>query len=264
MAQRVFVQVSGFSAAERHALNTVFRLSEERAIAYTLWVPGTPEAPQLLVLDGDSPDAQAELKAAEGKNMELIWVGPGAPPQSWRVFGRPISWHEVVEAIDQRFAPAGPPDLDLGFDTDSRDAQDTQPPEPEEPEPRALIVSRDREQRLYFRARLSLAGLTCVDEADNGLQALELASTRAYCLALVAHGSPEVDGWAVLKALRAAPAKPFVIFAKDGCMIVDRLFAHLRGADAFLCQRPDPGTLQALLDKVVASQKQPDIEFAVP
>ena len=264
MAQRVFVQVSGFSAAERHALNTVFRLSEERGIAYSLWLPGAPEAPQLLVLDGERADAQAELQAAEGKNMELIWVGPNAPPQSWRVFRRPISWHEVVEAIDQRFARAGPPDLDLGFDADSQDAQDTQPPEPDEPGPRALIASRNRDQRLYLRARLALAGLTSVDEADSGWEALELAKARAYCLAIVSHGPPEVDGWAVLKALRAAPAKPFVILSKDGCVIVDQLLAKLRGADAFLCPRPDPGALQVLLDKVAAAQKQPDIEFALP
>jgi CheY-like chemotaxis protein len=262
MAQRVFVQVSGFSAAERHALNTVFRLSEDRDTTYALWTPAAPEAPKLLVVDGESPDAQAQLQAAEGKNIELIWVGPTPPPHCWRVFGRPISWHEVIEAIDLRFAPAGPPDLDLGF---GDDAQDTQPPEPEEPQPRALIVSRDREQRLYLRARLALAGLACVDEAESGWHALELANASPYCVALVAHGPPEVDGWAVLKQLHATPlVKPFVILTKDECGIVDRLLARLRGADAFLCNRPDPGILQGLLEKIAAAHKQPDIQLALP
>jgi hypothetical protein len=34
MGRRVFVKVVGFSDAERHALNTLFRLSEERDTHY--------------------------------------------------------------------------------------------------------------------------------------------------------------------------------------------------------------------------------------
>ena len=35
--QRVFVKVLGFSDVERHALNTLFRLSEDRETGYALW-----------------------------------------------------------------------------------------------------------------------------------------------------------------------------------------------------------------------------------
>ena len=35
MAQRVFVKVVGFSDVERHALNSVFRLSEDRDTIYS-------------------------------------------------------------------------------------------------------------------------------------------------------------------------------------------------------------------------------------
>ena len=60
-------------------------------------------------------EAQAELRLAADKSLELIWVGSVAPPSSWRVFERPISWHEVIEAMDELFAPAGSLDLDLGL-----------------------------------------------------------------------------------------------------------------------------------------------------
>ena len=45
MTQRVFVKVTGFTDVERHALNTVFRLSEQRGIIYSLWVPPPPSRP---------------------------------------------------------------------------------------------------------------------------------------------------------------------------------------------------------------------------
>ena len=37
MAQRIYIKVVGFSDEERHALNTVFRLSEQCRTMYQLW-----------------------------------------------------------------------------------------------------------------------------------------------------------------------------------------------------------------------------------
>ena len=48
--KRVFVKVFGFDDVERHALNTVFRLSETRPVAYALWLlPGNIQAPANLL-----------------------------------------------------------------------------------------------------------------------------------------------------------------------------------------------------------------------
>ena len=52
MAQRVFIKVVGFSDEERHALNTVFRLSEQCRTMYQLWTPQAAEPPRALLLDG--------------------------------------------------------------------------------------------------------------------------------------------------------------------------------------------------------------------
>ena len=51
MAQRVFVKVTGFTDVERHALNTVFRLSEQRGIIYSLWDSSAPEPPKLALVE---------------------------------------------------------------------------------------------------------------------------------------------------------------------------------------------------------------------
>lgn len=265
---RVFVKVVGFSTVERHALNTLFRLSEDREPAYSLWLAGTPEPPQLLLLDSGSPDTQAELKTPEAAMAKLIWVGPGAPATAARVFHRPIGWHEVIRFMDQLFLPAPPADsahsdfdLDLGGD-DS--AADTLPPEPEPPRQRALIISVDREQRLYLRARLALAGMTTVDEAQNGAEALEMARMLPYCLVLVDHGPVAVDGWPLVKALHGNAARPYVILAKDDAGLLDRVRAWVFGADALLDKPIDPGALQGVLDRVMArSQAAPVPDLAV-
>lgn len=247
MAQRVFVKVVGFSAAERHALNTVFRLSEERHTMYSLWVPGVPEAPRLLLLDGESAEGRAELPPDRAGAARLVWIGPEAPSHAWRTYRRPISWTEVLQAMDDLFAASEGLDFDLGPATD---AMDTQPPEPVPGSRRALVVSVERDQRLYLRARLALAGLAMVDEVETGPQALALASRQPYCLALVVHQLPQVDAWAVLKRLRAAGAgRPEVIVAKAGASLPDRLRARLGGAGALLEIPMDPGALHAALRK---------------
>jgi CheY-like chemotaxis protein len=265
MAQ-VFVKVVGFSAAERHALNTASRLSGERHGAYALWTPGAPLPPAVLLLDGECAEAQPELQSPYAHNAKLIWIGPGAPPQSRRVFQRPLAWPQVIQAIDALVAPegahapaqgvdTGSVDLDLGNDTDAMDTQppDTQPAELRPPPPRALVVSADRDQRLYLRARLALVGLTSVDEADNAGQAVELVKRLTYRVAIVQHNPPQVDGWFVLKWLRGVgPDRPAVIFTQDNGSVIDRMRAWAGGAVAFLPAHPDPGALDSALRKVAA------------
>lgn len=255
MAQRVFVKVVGFSAAERHALNTVFRLSEERDIMYSLWVWGAPEAPRLLLVDGESADAAAELGPGSAAAAKLVWVGPHAPASVWRVLQRPIAWTEVLHGMDAFFGSSEALDFDLGPGTD---AMDTLPPEPVPQPRRALVASPDRDQRLYLRARLALAGLAMVDEAETGTQALALASRQPYCLAVVEHHLPQIDAWAVLKGLRqGALQRPEVIVAKSGGSLRDRLRARFGGAAAFVVTPVDPVTLHDALHKVLGAPGMP-------
>ena len=50
MGSTVFVKVVGFRDVERHALNTLFRLSMERPTTYALWTPEAPVMPHIALM----------------------------------------------------------------------------------------------------------------------------------------------------------------------------------------------------------------------
>jgi CheY-like chemotaxis protein len=248
MTQRVFVKVMGFTAVERHALNTVFRLSEQRDTVYSLWVPEAPDPPELALVDGLANDVMAQLETQGLGDLKLIWVGAIAPAKSWRTFERPLSWPDVLKAMDELFAPAEP--LDFDFDLEA-EAGDTHPPDPETQGKRALIAGASLNQRLYFRARLALAGLTLADDAETGAQALEMARSRHYDVAVVDFTLADMNAWTLLKALRTVhPPINHLVLTKDRGSLVERIRALMAGTDGIFGKPPHPGKLQAAFNKV--------------
>lgn len=241
MIERVFIKVVGFTDVERHALNTVFRLSGQRETVYQLWAPDAPEGPKLALLDGDTYEARVEAESPQHADVKLVWVGDAAPDQVWRSFRRPLAWPEVVGAMDQLFAPAAPLDFDLGLESEPA----------AEPRPnggRALIASADPNERLYLRAKLALSQLSVADEAETVPQALELAKSNHYRVALLAFGLPGLDGWDALKQLSGVPVDHLIVFKQD-VSLAERARAKRAGARAMFRRPPDPAKLQDLLDR---------------
>lgn len=248
-AAKVFVQVLGFTDAERRALDTVFRLSEQRETVYSLWRGGACEPPRLALIDGQSQEARLGPGPALHPQLKFIWVdAPAQPGNAWRTFERPLSWAKVLDAMDQLFAPPEAIDFDLDIGSG---AADPKPPDPRAPGKRALIASADRNERLYLRAKLALAELTQADEAETGAQALELARAHQYAVALVDFGLPDVNCWAFLRELaQARPAIPHVIVTKAKASAGTWMRARLAGARGCFGKPPHPGKLQDLLQKV--------------
>lgn len=131
-------------------------------------------------------------------------------------------------------------DLDLGEDDDSVMSQK-----------QALIVSADRDKRLYLRARLSLAKLTFADEADTGVQAVELAREKQYDVAFVDGALADMDACLLLRQLRlGVHPVPHLAMTKAGLSLGERLRARLAGAQALLEHPPDPGRLKDWLSRI--------------
>ena len=65
----------------------------------------------------------------------------------------------------------------------------------------SLLVDASRDQRMYLRARLALAGLYEVEDAETGALAVDMARRRHYDLVIVSLDMPDMDGWKLVERL---------------------------------------------------------------
>lgn len=209
MSLSVYVKVVGFRDFERHALSTLFDLSSQGAVNYCLWTPEVPVAPHLALVDLESYEAGLELVSPSfDAGLKMICVGEDPPPNTWRSFTRPLHWPDVVQAMDELFAPteAAQPDLDF-VDTEI-------PASIPLGIKSALVIFPLREDRMYLRARLALAGVVVVGEAHSAAQALDLARRAHYTLVLLGQDVPDMDSWELIRQLIAMePAIGSVVLA---------------------------------------------------
>ena len=148
----IHVGVVGFSDVERHALNTIFRLSEEREVAYAPWVPLVAQGtgisvtgPEVVLVDGESAEAVLFHARPSPEGQRVIWVGDDAPEHAWRVLTRPMSWSSLLEDLDAVYAArqvdSGLLVLDITSPGGLEDLQDR----PGVSNRRALLVGLDAE-----------------------------------------------------------------------------------------------------------------------
>jgi CheY-like chemotaxis protein len=266
--KRIFVKVFGFDDVERHALNTVFRLSETRPTAYALWTAAAPEDASVALIDGDSWEATLELANPAHDELKLIWIGDNAPARASLVVKRPLQWAAVIEGMDVLLAADQPQtpgsdldldllsestallDLDLDFDSEAPtapaplEAPATEPPE----QAQVLVVDADRDARLYLRARLAMAGMLLVDEAATGTEALKLMDTRLYKLVILDMDLPDVERWEMVKRVGATqPPVEFLILTGSKLSPLDAVRGWFAGARGSLSKPLHPGKLKYLL-----------------
>lgn len=235
-AQRIFIKVVGFTDEERHALNTVFRLSEQCLTMYQLWTPEAPEPPRVALLDAASYEGRFEAESTLPGGLYRLWVGPNPPASIDRSFARPIAWPEVVECLDGLFAG-----VDLDLEAVAQSMSDKQ----------ALIVSPDRERRLYLRARLALATLTLADDAGSGAQAVELVRGKQYDVAVIDCRLADMDAWVLLRRLRQGRHPIAHVAMTDRTLSWgDKLRARLGGAQALPEHLAHLGRLDAWVARI--------------
>ena len=242
MGKTVFVKVVGFRDVERHALNTLFRLSLERSTCYSLWTPEAPVMPHIALIDTESYEGGILLASPKlNPNLKLICVGGGAPAHAWRVFARPLNWTAVIHAMDQLFANHS---VDI-------DIFDDQPSTVVPPGVRVtLLVDPSRDERLYLRARLALAGLIEADEAETVGAAAVLARERHYDIVIVNVNMPD-EPWDLVRRLVAAnpPIGSVVVSVENPSWQVHER-AELAGCRAVLDRPYDPGHVFRVLEMI--------------
>jgi two-component system chemotaxis response regulator CheY len=111
---------------------------------------------------------------------------------------------------------------------------------------RILIIDDAATVRLYHRAILEAAGYA-VDEAVNGLEALEKVYGAEYQLLLVDVNMPKLDGYRFLSELRAQTGlhQPPAVMISTEAELSDRTQAYQAGANFYLVKPTRPEALLA-------------------
>lgn len=173
------------------------------------------EAPQLPRYGGEGPDATQLCEAAlryyarDGRDGTL-WVNPGTPFEGRAVFERGRFISGEYGPLTGQAALTEMLQIDNGlwrFEKDPtrvplRDLAVTPPPVASRYIPRLLVVDDDAELRRLFQAQLTRTGHE-VDVAADGLEGFHKAIGNSYDLVVADLSMPRMDGWAMLRALKA-------------------------------------------------------------
>ena len=269
-AKRIYVKVYGFSDTELDALNSAFRLSEPRSVAYSVWSADAPQKAHVALIDGDSWEASLALANPQNDALKLVWAGDRPPGNAWRFFSRPLHWDDVVTALDRHYAPGmAPPaplqtaglDLDLDL-TGATDLALDSPAEPVTapmqleaiapvPGKRTLVIDADRATRLYWRAKLSAIGWSLIDEAATAEAARQLVCFQVYELVVIDLNLADFDSWALIKEISASrPPIEHIIVTGEGLSRLDSVRAWFAGAKSALPKPFHPGKLKQVLKKL--------------
>lgn len=117
---------------------------------------------------------------------------------------------------------------------------------------RLLVVEDEEKTGDYVRQGLTEAGFV-VDLARSGLDGQHLAVTGDYDLIVLDVMLPDVDGWSLLRALRARGQQLPVLFLTARSAVEDRVQGLELGADDYLVK---PFAFSELLARVRSLKKR--------
>lgn len=124
---------------------------------------------------------------------------------------------------------------------------------------RILIVEDEEKIRNLLRMFLEREDLE-VEEAENGLQALEKLKARSFQLVILDIMMPEMDGWTTCRKIRQEHDLPIIILTARG-EEVDRVLGFELGADDYVVKPFSPQELvlrvKAHLRRTAAKETQP-------
>jgi two-component system chemotaxis response regulator CheY len=120
---------------------------------------------------------------------------------------------------------------------------------------RILVVDDAATVRLYHLNILQEAGYA-VDQAVNGLEALEKALQTPYDLYLVDVNMPKLDGYGFLRELRSQdmPQLPAIMVSTESSGS-DRAKAYAAGANLYMIKPTKPDRLLACVALLLGEQK---------
>lgn len=274
------VALLGFSAFERSALSSYFRLASHRQPRYE-HVPDFNQA-QFLIADADQSGV-IDIVSSAGRTNDTVFVGAHGSPGATAWMMRPIDPLHVLRELDMLAARSGPSGMTIPLplravghlsvpapvapiwppqrnrtarsDRRSSDVSATPPrTKPSAPVPVALLVD-DSEIALRFLERQLEPFQMSVRRACSSGQALELLASQPFGFVFLdvelGQGS-DLDGLTLCqhikrKHVHPGGRTPVVVILSAHQKPVDQVRGALAGADAYLGKPLDNASLAEVL-----------------
>lgn len=279
------VAIEGFSAAEREALASVFRLAAQRSPAFQqVEDAGVSD---FLIADADSAAAVAAVKRGQ-RLGDTVFIGGRSPSGANAWLPRPIDpahvLRELEVLVELRLSLPDPPSAMMPLEPmESAEPQPALPAEPaaaprverrrrpRPPKPawrggggrEVLLVEDSPIARQFLKRRLCHLGYK-VHECASGEAALEMLSRRTFGMAFldITLGPPgSIDGLQLCQRLKqrgahAAGLRTVVVMVTGLDGATDRVRGSLAGCDAYLTKPLHEAEFIAALQQV-----DPDFEW---
>ncbi len=111
---------------------------------------------------------------------------------------------------------------------------------------KVIVIDDSKTVRTYHKQLLVESGLV-VDEAENGMEALEKSCDNSYELFLVDINMPIMDGYSFVKEIREKePFKPIIMISTEAEK-GDMIKAYEAGANIYLIKPVKPNELQSIV-----------------
>ena len=123
---------------------------------------------------------------------------------------------------------------------------------------RILLVDDEERIRDMIKEYTSLEGYD-IDEASDGVQALELFSQHKYSLIILDVMMPKIDGWSVCREVRKTSNVPVIMLTARG-EEYDKLFGFELGVDDYIIKPFSPKELLARMKAIIRRSSYADTE----
>lgn len=114
---------------------------------------------------------------------------------------------------------------------------------------RILIVDDEDRMREMIKDYVSLEGFE-IDEAADGLQALEKFKEKQYSLVILDVMMPRMDGWSTCREIRKTSQVPIIMLTARG-EEYDKLFGFELGVDDYIVKPFSPRELLARMKAII-------------
>ena len=121
-----------------------------------------------------------------------------------------------------------------------------------------LLVDDEERMRDMIKEYTSLEGYD-IDEAADGVKALELFKQNVYSLIILDVMMPKIDGWSVCREIRKTSNVPIIMLTARG-EEYDKLFGFELGVDDYMIKPFSPRELLARMKAIIRRSSSIDLE----